>query len=253
MLSRRSVVLAALLAFPLRLPAEEYGKPARPEDRPAPSPAAPRPTATPVPTGTVRVKVLVTGIDGRPLPASDAVAWFPGLRAPAPAPPPRPRMSSRDKRFDPRVLAVPAGTTVTFPNYDKIFHNVFSLSEPSQFDLGLYRNGASRTTSFEKPGVVSVFCNIHPQMAAFVVVVDGNLYAQTGPEGVALIAGVPAGRQALKAWEERGGEWNGTVVVPPGETVDVTVSLDASKWKALPHRNKHGKDYPPPDDDENRY
>ena len=125
-------------------------------------------------------------------------------------------MASRDKRFEPRVLAVPQGSAVTFPNYDKIFHNVFSLSETSPFDLGLYRNGAARTTSFETPGVVRVYCNIHPQMAAYVVVLDGNLYAQTGKDGLALVSGVPAGRQTLKVWEERGGEWSGTVVVPAG-------------------------------------
>jgi hypothetical protein len=162
-------------------------------------------------------------------------------------------MSSRDKRFEPRVLAVPKGAKVTFPNYDKIFHNVFSLSEASQFDLGLYRNGASRTTSFETPGVVRVYCNIHPQMAAYVVVLDGSLFGQTGKDGVAVIPGVPFGRQTIKVWEERGGEWSGTVVVPAGGTVDLTVPFDASQWKVQPHKNKHGKDYPPPDDDENRY
>jgi hypothetical protein len=162
-------------------------------------------------------------------------------------------MASRNKRFEPRVLAVPKGTTVAFPNYDKVFHNVFSLSETSRFDLGLYRNGASRTTSFETPGVVRVYCNIHPQMAAYVVVLDGDLYAQTGKDGVALLGSVPAGRHALKVWEERGGEWSGTVVVPAGGTVEVTVRFDASKWREQSHKNKHGKDYPPPDDDENRY
>ena len=226
---------------------------------PAPTPALPvetptvppRPTATPVPAGSVRVQILVTGADGKASPAAEAVAWFPGLKG-------RPpndalRMGSRDKRFDPRVLAVPAGTTVSFPNFDRIYHNVFSLSESAAFDLGLYRNGASRTARFDKPGVVRVYCNIHPQMAAFVVVLDGSLYAQAGRDGLALLDGVPAGRQALRVWDERGGEWSGTVVVPPGGTVPVTVALDASKWKDLPHKNKYGKDYPPPDEDENRY
>lgn len=217
---------------------------------PAETPTA-RPTPTPVPPGTVRVQVLVTGADGKASPAPEAVAWFPGLKGR----PPKDalRMGSRDKRFDPRVLAVPAGTTVSFPNFDRIYHNVFSLSESAAFDLGLYRNGASRTARFDKPGVVRVYCNIHPQMAAFVVVLDGSLYAQAGRDGLALLDGVPAGRQALRVWDERGGEWSGTVVVPPGGTVPVTVALDASKWKDLPHKNKYGKDYPPPDEDENRY
>ena len=77
--------------------------------------------------------------------------------------------------------------------------------------------------------------------------------SRTNRDGLALLDGVPAGRQALRVWDERGGEWSGTVVVPPGGTVPVTVALDASKWKDLPHKNKYGKDYPPPDEDENRY
>jgi len=262
MLSKLCLLLVALWMLHPRTAAGQYGRnsptPIRPTASPLPSasplPVAtstPRPTPTPVPPGEVRVKVIVTGADGKALPAADAVAWFPGLRGPAPAAPPR--MASRDKRFEPRVLAVPQGSAVTFPNYDKIFHNVFSLSEASPFDLGLYRNGAARTTSFEKPGVVRVYCNIHPQMAAYVVVLDGNLYAQTGKDGLALVSGVPAGRRTLKVWEERGGEWSGTVVVPPGGTVEITVPFDASNWREQPHKNKHGKNYPPPDDDENRY
>lgn len=245
MLPRLSLVLVALWTLHAQPAAGQYRR-----NSPTPT-STPRPTPTPIPPGEVRVKVTVIGPDGKTAPAADAVAWFPGLRGPAPAAPPR--MSSRDKRFEPRVLAVPQGSAVTFPNFDKIFHNVFSLSEASPFDLGLYRNGASRTTSFERPGVVRVYCNIHPQMAAYVVVVDGNLYAQTGKDGVALVSGIPAGRQTLKVWEERGGEWSGTVVVPAGATVEIVVPFDASKWREQPHKNKHGKSYPPPDDDENRY
>ena len=262
MLPRLSLVLVALWALHAQPAAGQYRRnsptPVRPTASPLPA-ATPlpavtptsRPTPTPVPPGEVRVKVTVIGPDGKTLPVADAVAWFPGLRGPAPAA--SPRMSSRDKRFEPRVLAVSQGSAVTFPNYDKIFHNVFSLSEASPFDLGLYRNGAARTTSFETPGVVRVYCNIHPQMAAYVVVLDGSLYAQTGKEGLAVLPGVPAGRQTLKVWEERGGEWSGTVVVPADGTAEITVPLDASKWKEQPHRNKYGKSYPPPDDDENRY
>lgn len=236
------------------------GVPTRPAEQPVPSPppsptplptATPRPTPTPIPTGTLRVKVLVTGSDGRTLPAPDAVVWIPGSRGRRPAQ--QPKMASRDKRFEPRVLAVPKGAEVSFPNFDKIFHNVFSLSEPGRFDLGLYRNGSARTTRFAEPGVVRVYCNIHPQMAAYVVVLDGELFAQTGPDGVAAIAAVPAGRHAVKAWDERGGEWSGNASVMAGGTTDVSITLDATKWKATPHKNKHGKDYPPPDDDENRY
>ena len=137
MLSKLCLLLVALWMLHPRTAAGQYGRnsptPIRPTASPLPSasplPVAtstPRPTATPVPPGEVRVKVIVTGADGKALPAADAVAWFPGLRGPAPAA--APRMASRDKRFEPRVLAVPQGSAVTFPNYDRIFHNVFSLS-----------------------------------------------------------------------------------------------------------------------------
>jgi len=251
MLPRLAALLVAGMALSPRPAAQEVPPAPTPSPSPTPVPTStPRPTPTPVPTGSVKVRVLVTGADGKTLPAADAVVWLPGLRGPAPA---APRMASRDKRFEPRVLAVPQGTKVSFPNYDRIFHNVFSLSEASRFDLGLYRNGAARTAAFETPGVVRVYCNIHPQMAAFVVVVDGNLYAQTGRDGVATIPLVPAGRHALRVWEERGGEWSGSVLVTPNGTAELLVPFDASKWREQPHKNKHGKAYPPPDDDENRY
>src|SRR5687767_14901963 len=73
-------------------------------------------------------------------------------------------MSTRNKQFSPRVLAVPAGASVQFPNYDSIFHNIFSVSAPNRFDLGLYKGGASKAQTFQQPGVVKVFCNVHPQM-----------------------------------------------------------------------------------------
>jgi plastocyanin len=212
------------------------------------------PPTPPGEPGQVRVAATLMGGDGRLVPAGQAVVWIPGLGNPRDVrPASTPAMSSRNKRFDPRILAVPVGTPVVFPNFDKIFHNVFSLSEKNRFDLGLYRNGASKSATFENPGVVRVYCNIHPQMAAFVVVVDGAFYAATGPDGVAMLSGVPAGRHPLRAWDEKGGDWNGTVEVFPGRTSDATVALDTRSWRDAPHKNKHGKTYPPPGDDDDRY
>ncbi len=220
---------------------------------PAATPTArPVPTATPTPLpGEIQVKVTVTAPDRKVVPGAMAVLWIPGSKAPKP--PANLKIASKDKRFDPRITAVPQGATVDFPNYDKIFHNAFSLSEKAKFDLGLYRNGASKPVTFSQPGLVKVYCNIHPQMAALVLVVDGELYGLAGPDGTAVLQNLRPGRYAVKVWEERGGEWSGTADVASGKATTLTVALDGSTFKDAPHKNKYGKDYPPPDDDENRY
>lgn len=205
-------------------------------------------------TGDVRVFVMVLGADRRPLPAAQAVVWIPAAAAKArPGGAPAPRIASKSKRFDPRITAVPAGTTVEFPNLDGIFHNVFSLSPGAKFDLGLYRNGASRSMTFDTAGLVRVYCNIHPQMAAFLLVIDGTIWAQTGADGGAVLARVPAGRASVRAWDEKGGEYQGAVDVVAGKTVTLAIALDGSDFRDAPHTNKYGKKYPPPDDDANRY
>ena len=214
-------------------------------------------------TGDIRVSVTVLGSDRRALPAVQAVVWVPdaaarpggasGPSAPAAPLAAAPRIASKSKRFDPRITAVPAGTTVEFPNLDRIFHNVFSLSPGAKFDLGLYRNGASRAMTFDTPGLVRVYCNIHPQMAAYLLVIDGTIWAQTGADGSAVLAHVPAGRVGVRAWDEKGGDYQGTVDVAAGRTVTLAIALDGSNFKDAPHTNKYGKKYPPPDDDANRY
>ena len=205
--------------------------------------------------GDVRVTVMVLGPDRRPSPAPQAIVWISegqksGSLAPSSA---HPRVASKSKRFDPRITAVPAGTTVDFPNLDGIFHNVFSLSPGAKFDLGLYRNGASRAMTFDNPGLVRVYCNIHPQMAAYLMVIDGTIWAQTGSDGNAVLASVPAGRAFVRAWDEKGGDYQGTVDVAAGKAASLAIALDGSSWRETPHTNKYGKKYPPPDDDANRY
>lgn len=219
-----------------------------------PAPPATRPPATPTPEpGRVRVTVTVLDPKSGRVPGANAIVWIPGSPAPGgPSPAPQ-KVASKDKRFSPRVTAVTAGSTVEFPNLDRIHHNVFSVSPAATFDLGLYKNGASRPMTFDNLGLVKIYCNIHPQMAAFVLVVDGKNHALAGADGVALLLGVPPGRRTVKVWDERGGEWATTVDVSPGATANVTAALDASGYRDLPHKNKYGKDYPPPDDDENRY
>ena len=81
-------------------------------------------------------------------------------------------IGTADKAFSPHVLVVPVGSTVSFPNHDPFNHNVFSLSEENPFDLGLYGRGETRSVRFTRPGIVRVYCNVHAQMSALVVVRD---------------------------------------------------------------------------------
>lgn len=248
---RRTAVLSALLASAGLLVLLGAAEPTKPPAAPT-APPRPTPTATPTPVpGEIKVSVVVAGTDGKKLPGVGSVAWIPGSKGVGPRP--APKLSSRNKRFDPRVLAVSKGSTVDFPNLDRIHHNVFSLSETAKFDLGLYKNGASKPWKFENPGVVRVYCNIHPQMAAFLMVVDGEVLGQTGLDGTVTLPPVPPGRYPVKVWDEKGGEWSGFADVQSAKTTTLAVALDASAWKEVPHKNKYGKDYPPPDDDENRY
>jgi plastocyanin len=153
-------------------------------------------------------------------------------------------LTQRDKTFQPRVLPIPVGSTVQFPNKDTIFHNVFSLSGPQPFDLGLYRGGASRTRTFTDPGTYRVFCNIHPQMTAIIVVVPTPHVVYAGPDG-RFVLDLPPGRYRLTAVSERAGPVSMEVTSTPGATAAPALTLDESAWIAVQHKNKFGQDYPP--------
>jgi hypothetical protein len=129
------------------------------------------------------------------------------------------------------------------PNEDPIFHNVFSVSGENRFDLDLYKRPKSGSWTFLYPGLVRVYCNIHPQMSAYVLVRDNPFWARPAAAGAFEITDVPAGAWAVKAWHERSGETSQAVTVPESGVAEVTLSLDASKWKRAPHKNKFGKDY----------
>lgn len=196
---------------------------------------------------TLSGRVEVVDRDGRRRPAEGAVVWVPGT-APATAAPAS--VASRDKRFDPHVLAVVSGALVQFPNADPIHHNVFSLTPGSAFDLGLYRKGASRKVRFTRPGLVRIYCNIHAQMAAYIMVLDAA-HAVTGAGGAFRIDGLPEGRREVRVWHVRAGETSVAVDLPAAD--GLTLTLDASRYREQPHKNKYGEDYPPPGRDVDRY
>jgi len=152
-------------------------------------------------------------------------------------------VTQKGKAFSPRVLAVPLGSSVSFPNQDPIFHNVFSLSLPQPFDLGLYRSGAAKTRTFTEPAVYFVFCNIHPQMSAFLVVSPSAWVATAGPDGTWSLD-LPAGRYRITALSERASPVAIEVTVKAGGADVPALSLDESVAVTTPHLNKFGKPYP---------
>ena len=185
--------------------------------------------------------------------ASNAVVWIEGPRRDGGAGRPL-TMAQESKRFTPHVLVVPRQGTVEFPNNDPVFHNVFSVSGANRFDLGLYRSGSSKSRSFAEPGLVRVYCNIHPQMVGFLLVVDSDFAAVTDRDGSFRFENVPAGAWTLKAWHEEGSETSVPLVVPSAGGAPLTVSIDTTAYRPIPHKNKYGKDYAPQSgSDDERY
>ena len=153
------------------------------------------------------------------------VVWIEGLPGGAVAAPHTARMEQKDERFAPRVLPVLAGTTVAFPNGDGIFHNVFSLSSARTFDLGRYPRGESKSVRFDRPGVVQVFCHIHSDMRAVVLVLDTPAFTMPAGDGRYTIAGVPPGEYTLVAWHERASPIRRRVRVSAGGTAVEDVDI----------------------------
>jgi plastocyanin len=188
-------------------------------------------------TGTVEAVTRPGAARGR------AIVFAEPLDGSAPLRPAKARLEQKDKQFRPAVLAVPVGSTIEFPNLDPIFHNVFSLTPPQPFDLGLYRGGASRTRTFAQPGYYWVFCNIHPQMAAFLAVVPTPWLTLADEQGRYRLD-VPPGRYRVTAVSERGGPSQIEVVVRAGGGDAAAMRLDETRFVSLEHRNKHGQPYP---------
>jgi len=202
--------------------------------------------ASPSPAATLSGAVQLTADGKARTDASNAVVWIEGApRARSGGAPKAPQMTQASKRFQPRVVVVAKDATVDFPNEDPIYHNVFSVSGGNRFDLGLYRSGSSKSKRFDETGLVRVYCNIHPQMIGFVMVVDSDYVAVTGRDGAFRFDNLPPGSYVLKAWHEEGGETSQPVTVRSGAEAPVSISLDVSGFKPAPHKNKYGKDYPP--------
>jgi hypothetical protein len=209
---------------------------------PSPSPAPPAASGSGIGSIVGTIEILDRG--GKKGPAADAVVWIPGLLAASPRG--VARLVQRNKQFEPHVVAVGKGGSVSFPNMDRVFHNVFSRTPGADFDLGLYKSGSAKDHAFPRPGVVRVFCNIHPEMTGYVIVLDqpDPVFALTDAAGKARLSGVPAGSYHVRLWHEKGGEQELSVDVAAGREATFGAVLDGSRWRREPHKNKNGEDYP---------
>jgi len=156
---------------------------------------------------------------------SDVVVFIRDLPGAKNLPVTHTRMIQQDESFEPRVIAITRGSTVEFPNADPYFHNVFSLSSGAAFDLGRYKRGDTRSRVFTRPGLVKVYCHVHSQMSASILVLDNTYFTRPQSDGTFDMSDVPPGSYRLSAWQERLGETQVSIHVQPGQTTQVEINL----------------------------
>lgn len=211
------------------------------EPRPMPAVAvtpavklAPKPKKAEIAAAAVGVGTIVGKVVGAP----DAIVYVEDIVAPGGG---KASMKQEGKQFVPQVLVVTKGTTVEFPNRDAIFHNVFSVTPDHSFDLGSYRQGESKSVKMSKPGVVTVYCNMHPQMVGHVLVVPNSNYVRAGKDGFFRLTNVPAGNHRVVAWAPNAKP----TVIQANVTADevVSVELAVKKGRSGMHSKKDGLPY----------
>ena len=159
-------------------------------------------------------------------------------------------LDQKQKRFIPHVLPVPVGATVDFPNHDPIFHNAFSEYAGQIFEFALYPPGSSKSVVFKRPGIVRVFCSIHPTMSAVIAVLDTPWFAVSNATGAFSIANVPAGDYQLHVFHERAtpqtlNALTRHIHVEDGDPPLPAIQIAETGFIPAPHKDKWGKDYPP--------
>jgi len=205
--------------------------------------------ASPVSAGNVSGRVSFVTKRGQNPIAAETLIWLEPVASRVPKlVPGKFQMVTRGKMVLPHVLAIPVGSTIEFPNDDPISHNLFSLSSNNPFDLGLYRRGAGKVQKFDNPGLVNVYCNVHPNMSAVIQVMSTPYYGFADQKGDYALPNVPPGRYRLIAWNEQGGQIESRIEVTTAGAVtgNVALMLDSRNYRLTQHLNKVGKPYEPP-------
>lgn len=221
---------------------------AQPEDRDAPEPAAAQAESADAATPRAAAKaelsgrITLTGGDADP---EEAVVYFVPRAADQassrPGSPESAEIVTRDKSLAPTVLSVSSGSEIRFPNEDPILHNLFSVSAGNDFDLGVYGPGEAPSVKLEQAGVVNIYCNVHHDMHAHVLVVDTPFRTRADSNGNFRLSNLPAGPGELHIWHRQSDRWSRPVELPADGSIEAT--LNVSKPRLPPHRDKTGQSY----------
>jgi plastocyanin len=192
------------------------------------------------PAGKVTGKVHVTAADGKPMAGAEVIVYVVGFSEPPGTE--QVTVKQRGRKFVPELVAVTLGGKVNFPNEDAFLHNVFSQSSSRKFDLGSFKKGETKTKEFPAPGVVDVYCNIHPEMAATILVVPNQRHTRTASDGTFSLDGVPPGNWTVFAYTRRATKPVMTkVTVTAG--AETKIELAIQRGAEPEHLNKYGEKY----------
>ena len=191
--------------------------------------------------GRVTGKVTVTEADGKATTA-DVIVYVVGYAESGSTGEATAEIAQKGRKFVPDLVAVTVGESVSFPNQDNFLHNVFSQSTASKFDLGSFRKGDAKQKDFTTAGVVDVYCNIHPEMAATILVLPNKRHTHAKSDGTFVIDGVKPGTWTVFAYGRRALKpASARVTVVAGQ--DATVNLSLTRGAEPPHVNKFGEKY----------
>ncbi len=198
-------------------------------------------------TGSVTGEVIVfeTGFLGtskKKENRSSVLVYITGFKSAAPES--TPKVVQKDMKFHPEILPIVAGQKVRFPNQDDIYHNVFSVSKSNPFDLGQNRGAENAgIVAFKNPGLVSIFCNIHPQMIAYIIVLNNSAFGMTDKNGKFTIQGIPRGDYKINAWRPNAKRVTRLIKIESDKQSIIHLEIRGST-RTVPHKRKDGSQYP---------